>query len=177
MTASVVLSARPASLVRSLPLPKTEPGYDDERPATRAVSVDQGALALGFTGRDHLPALRLVPRRPGEESVEGGAGLPPAGVWAGRLVQAVLEVHAGERSPAQLVRWTSEPVYTQLMRTVARPPTRGCRAVVRSVRAAALQAGVAEACVVVQRGVRCGAVALRLDAVGGRWLCTALEMG
>src|SRR5471030_1538638 len=69
-------------------------------------------------------------RRPGRrDSVEEEFGpqktastmLPAPTPWAGRLVQAVIEVVSGVRPVTQLVRWTTAPVYEALCARVARP--------------------------------------------------------
>ncbi|HEX6936770.1 MAG TPA: Rv3235 family protein, partial [Actinomycetes bacterium] len=101
--------------------------------------------------------------------------------WAGRLVQAVVEVLAGARPVGQLVRWTSSDVYDEvaglvLVRTGSGGPEQA-RAMVRSVHVTEPADGVAEVAAMVRRGVRTTAVALRLEGLDGRWQCTALELG
>ena len=102
--------------------------------------------------------------------------------WAGRLVQAIVEVTAGARPVGQLVRWTTTEVYESVCRrtahlaAVGRAP-RQPGAIVRSVHVDEPGDGVAEVCAVVQHGGRCRAVALRLEGVDGRWQCTALQLG
>ena len=166
--------------------------------------------------RDAAPELRLLPaltepidssetvalesptrRRAGRrDSIEEEFGpqktastmLPAPTPWAGRLVQAVIEVVSGVRPASQLVRWTTAPVYEALCGRVARPlsyPGAGSRnavntrlaEVVRSVRVSEPRDGVAEVCAIVQQGPRCRAIALRLEGIDGRWQCTALQIG
>jgi Family of unknown function (DUF6459) len=113
--------------------------------------------------------------------------LPAPTPWAGRLVQAMIEVVSGVRPVSQLVRWTTAPVYEALCATMARPVAyagAGSRdvairpaEVVRSVRVSEPGDGVAEVCAIVQRGPRCRAIALRLEGIDGRWQCTALQIG
>ncbi len=114
--------------------------------------------------------------------------LPAPTPWAGRLVQAMIEVVSGVRPVSQLVRWTTAPVYDELCARVARPVTSagaGGRAgattrlaeVVRSIRVSEPRDGVAEVCAIVQQGPRCRAIALRLEGLDGRWQCTALQIG
>jgi hypothetical protein len=156
-----------------------------------------------------LPALRepaddaviavepRTPRRPGRrDSVEEEFGpqktartlLPAPTPWAGRLVQAVIEVVSGVRPVSQLVRWTTAPVYEELCARVVRPVAytgTGNRAtattrlaeVVRSIRVSEPRDGIAEVCAIVQQGPRCRAIALRLEGIDGRWQCTALQIG
>jgi Family of unknown function (DUF6459) len=163
----------------------------------------------------HPPELRLLPalndqadnaamkvaveprarRRPGRrDSAEDDFGpqkttsslLPRPTPWAGRLVQAVIEVVSGVRPASQLVRWTTAPVYEALCASVVRPTastgsrelaTTRLAEVVRSVRVSEPRDGVAEVCAIVQQGPRCRAIALRLDGIDGRWQCTALQIG
>lgn len=108
--------------------------------------------------------------------------LPAPTPWAGRLVQAIVEVIGGARPLAQLVRWTNTDVYDAVRRrgrylaTVDGGVQRQ-GAIVRSVHVVEPGDGVAEVCAVVQHGSRCRAVALRLEGVDGRWQCTALQLG
>lgn len=215
----------PPGPLRRLPVPVCEPPYDDELtmpPGPGYVGGEDGTLALAFVLPSGLPAAPVAPlpsvhgRRTGPgagHGVEDGGEvedgedvdfgpqatprrlLPEPRPWAARLVQAVVEVLAGDRPVTQLVRWTDEDVYATLQRRVqvgATSPTlvgqrraagraagnaRGARAVVRSVHVSEPAEGVAEVCALVQRGVRVTAVALRLDGVDGRWRCSALELG
>lgn len=199
--------SRPA--VRRLPTPDCEPPYDDDPGSPtgpgralrggsgQAPDAVQGTLALAFVLPSGLlaqpeapPDLRLVPR-PGAgddpDTREFGpqptrrAELPEPRGWAGRFVQAVLEVLAGDRPVAQLVRWTSAEVYEDLLGRVrsAAPagPPQASRAVVRSVHVAEPADGVAEVAAMVRRGARTTAVAVRLEGLDGRWQCTAVELG
>jgi hypothetical protein len=152
----------------------------------------QGTLALSFTlpsGLDAVPrsptGLRLVRQSPGTLADEDGFGpqltaradLPEPRQWAGRFVQAVVEVLAGDRPTTQLVRWTTKEVYDVMSGQVRSTGTRSSRAVVRSVHISEPADGVAEVAALVRRGPRCSAVALRLEGLDGRWQCTALEVG
>ena len=168
----------------------------------------QGTLALTFVLPSGVPAapappagLRLLPR-PAERVVEpeGGrdadedessddgfgprptarADLPDPRGWAGRLAQALVEVLAGDRPLAQLVRWTTAEVYETVTAAVpARRPRceRPPRAQITSVHVREPRDGVAEVAAVVRHGVRSTAVALRIEGLDGRWQCTALELG
>jgi Family of unknown function (DUF6459) len=184
----------PSTGLRLLPTPQTEPPYDDEvgaapRPqrTPKNPSAIQGALALSFVLPSGLPVeprtrgLRLVEDAPADPRV---VGLPDPKPWAARLVQAVTEVLAGDRPPTQLLRWVDDEVYSDIQRRVLvqarrRPPKLGAgrRAAIRSVHAAQPSADVSEICVILQRGTRAAAVAVRLESRHNRWLCTALEMG
>jgi hypothetical protein len=194
--------------VRRLPAPAWDPPYDDEvgrspglAPTSSSAAV-QGTLALAFVLPSGVPAvpevppaalappLRLVSGAAADDvldEVEFGpqptprAALPEPRGWAGRFVQAVVEVLAGDRPAAQLVRWTTMDVYDQVTsRMPAQPRDRAAgpaRATVRSVHVYEPADGVAEVSALVRRGIRCTAIALRLEGMDGRWQCTALEVG
>lgn len=142
----------------------------------------------------HLPAglpatppparhLRLVAPL-SEPDDPGHAGLPSPAPWVARLAPAILEVAAGERPAGQLTRWVTHDIRETLARRGAaalrHPAGKGrapsCRRV-RSVRVTSPAPGVVEASAVVIGPVRARAVAIRLEAVRGRWLATAVELG
>lgn len=179
--------------VRRIPARPLEPPYDDEVDAAApAVEATEGALALAFplpSGVSATPEgptpLRLVP--PAAEGSgphqTGGDGLAAPRPWAGRLVQAVVEVLAGDRPAAQLARWTAAGVYYDLQRMATRAARE--RAVfaqrppvdlVRSLHVSEPADGVAEVCALVERGQRARALALRIEGRDGRWECTALRL-
>jgi Family of unknown function (DUF6459) len=192
------------SPLRRMPLPSCEPPYDDELgPAVADWSGGrggglgvQGTLALAFVLPSGLPAvpeppagLQLVDVTPDDDAPpdEFGplptrrAALPAPQTWAGRVVQAIVEVLAGVRPATQLVRWTTDEVYEEIASRVlatcgleAGGPPRG---VVSSLHVSEPADGVAEVCALVRRGSRSTAVALRLEGMDGRWQCTALELG
>ena len=167
----------PASTLRLLPAPAIDPPYDDELPGT--APMVEGSLALAFPGHvDALP-LRLVPPAAGPLPRGAGEETPDARTWAHRLAQAVAEVLAGARTPAQLSRYATWEVLQHLERAAAqlgrwRVPG---RPMVRSVHVCRPSERVAEACAVVEAGPRRRALAVRLEAVDGVWRCTALQVG
>jgi hypothetical protein len=188
--------------LRRLPVPVSEPPYDpfddeyaDRPSATTGVPAVQGTLALAFVLPTGVPAqptappdLRLLPRPEAEEAadeVEFGPqptatrDLPEIRGWAARFAQALVEVLAGDRPLAQLVRWTSATVYDELAGRVLGPQAvpATSRGVVRSLHVSAPADGVAEVAALVRRDARSTALALRLEGLDGRWQCTALELG
>jgi hypothetical protein len=194
MTMAVATTTR----IQLRPAPISDPPYDDEveqEPQRLTSSHVQGALALAFTLPSGLPAvpaypppLRVVPPADGHDDddevprrITARSELPDPRRFAARLAQAIIEVVSGARPATQLVRWTSAAVYddicgrlTRLARAGA-PGTRGVVAgSVRSVRVSEPLDGVAEVCAVVQRRGRATAVALRLEGLDGRWMCTEL---
>ena len=104
--------------------------------------------------------------------------LPDAGEWAAVLALAVVQALLAQRPIAQLNRWLADDVLSIVSMQQRRRLESG-RAVrpvaVRSVRVQHPAAEVAEASAHVVVGVRHGALAFRLEALGERWLCTALE--
>ena len=106
-------------------------------------------------------------------------------VWSAKFAQAVLEVLGGDRPVTQLLRWTDVRVYQDLTRRVQilsrRAPAaqrlRALRPQVSSVRVYRPSAYAAEVSVHVRHGRRSRALAARLELAGGRWQCTALELG
>jgi hypothetical protein len=160
-------------------------------------------LASGLPAIPAPPALRLVTPRhtlagPGTAAPEpeqpwtdddeptlvltGRDALPDPRAWAARLAQAVLEVAAGARPSSQLWRWTTQAVLDDV-RQRSRPATvldsqrrrAQVPALVRSVHVCEPADGVVEATAIVAGRLRTRALALRLEGLNGRWLCTALE--
>jgi hypothetical protein len=115
-------------------------------------------------------------------TLTGRADLPDPRQWAARLAQGVLEVAAGARPSSQLWRWTTQEVLDDIRRR-SRPATlldsqrrrAQVPALVRSVRVCEPADGVVEATAIVAGRLRTRALALRLEGLNGRWLCTALE--
>lgn len=167
----------PPPVLRLLPVPISEPPFDDELPPRPACT----AAPLGPL-RSLPPLLRLVPDLPLDEEAprpRTPAGeLPPARHVARALVQGLLEVLSGVRPLTQLQRGTSTELYAELeQRVQAARRIDGPRPVTGAVRSLHVQQrhdGVAEVCATVHRGQRMAAVALRLEGIDGRWCCTDL---
>lgn len=157
------------------------------------VSTAEQPLPLEWSVPSGLPAtpakprhLRLVTPQPEvgapEPLAPEGPRLPAPARWVARLAPAILEVAAGERPAGQLTRWVTPDIRETLARrgAAARRHPAGkdlapqCRRV-RSVRVTEPAEGVVEASAVVIGQVRARAVAIRLEAVRGRWLATAVE--
>ena len=173
------MSPTPAATEPALPLdwvlpsglPAVPPPVRRLRLVTQAAQPDRGGLAD-------------PPGQPDRGGLADPPGLPAPAPWVARLAPAILEVVAGERPAGQLQRWVTAEIRETLARRGAaalrhpagkgRPPQ--CRRV-RSVRVTEPAPGVIEASAVVIGGVRARAVALRLEAVRGRWLATAVELG
>ena len=106
--------------------------------------------------------------------------LPDARQWGATLGLAVLQALLGQRPIAQLNRWLADDVLSAVTVQQRRRRTEPGRAVrpvvVRSVRVQHPSAEVAEVSAHLLVGTGHMAVALRLEAMGDRWLCTALEL-
>ena len=132
------------------------------------------------------PGLRLVTdidRERGDVD-----GLPDPAKWAAQLARAVAEVGTGLRPPGQLTRWVERQELARLVRrgaAYARHPSARTRSTaqgsrvhaVRSVRVCPVAPGIVETSAVLVGPERSRAVAIRLEAVAGRWLATAVDFG
>jgi hypothetical protein len=137
-----------------------------------------GTLALAFPPEPDALPLRLVPPAAGPPPGDA-RGLPEARAWAARLTQAIGEVLAGARAPAQLNRYTTWEVLQHLERAAGRLGRWRVpgRPMVCSVHVCRPSAEAAEVCAVVDTGNRRRALALRLEARDDVWVCTALQVG
>ena len=108
-------------------------------------------------------------------------GLPNAEQWSATLALAIIQALLGQRSVAQLNRWMVEEVLAAISLSQRRNlKMRGRIAVptaLRSVRVQHPGSEIAEVSAHVAIGKRSVAMAFRLEALGDRWLCTALELG
>ena len=102
------------------------------------------------------------------------ADLPHPRMWSGKYSQAALEVLAGRRNVAQLVRWSNRPVYAHLERRYGQ--LKGMPRVIK-VHLCEPADGVAEASVLFALDQRVRAVAMRLEGLDGRWMTTSFIVG
>lgn len=180
----------PVTALRLLPVPVSEPPYDDELPGTapRVVTRPLGPLR-SLTPLRLVPAPALLPapglRRPAVDQDDDELDqrtpldqLPAARPVAHALVQGLLEVLAGVRPLTQLRRATTLELYDrleQVVHTGARATgPRPTGAAVRSLHVQARDEGVAEVCATVHRDGHTSALAFRMEGVRGRWTCTEL---
>ncbi|WP_166356217.1 Rv3235 family protein [Phytoactinopolyspora limicola] len=188
-----MLTRTAGSAPRRLQPPSTEPPYDDEAgtvPATHprlrpvgTIRTAQESLPLSVRPRQSLtraaPASRTTPSLvPGPTPSRRGTGLAEPRRWCSRIAQALAEVLYGRRPLHQLSQWVSDDVQFALTRRVAaqRRTVPGPAPSVRTIRVCTVNPQVVEASVVLQVGSRVRALALRLDAAGDQWVCTALEL-
>lgn len=154
-----------------------------DAPTYRGVLRAPGRLPAG------APAL-VAQRAPGALDDDGAAprrtahaDLPDPAPLVCSVVCAAIEVIAGSRPAAQLLRWLTADAYAQLQRQAAAAAGARChavrvrRATVRRVRTTSPRDGVVEASVVVLEARRVRAVALRVEGWDGRWRVTALQVG
>ena len=95
---------------------------------------------------------------------------------------ACVEAALGRRPAAQLARWVAPGVLDSLQRRAelvrrAGVLTHARRPTARRVRVCPVDTHAAEACLVVDDGVRVRAVALRIEAHRGSWRVTTLDIG
>ena len=171
------------------------------RPATSAPGPVLRVLPGGSTGQlclpyeyDVAPGVPAVPPVPADLHLVVTANpdpadatpLPDPGPWAARLARACAEVAVGARPPGQLTRHVQRDVLAQLARrgvAVARHPSsrtqRGITRLrtVRAVRVCPVAPGIVETSAVIIGGERAQAIAIRLEAVEGRWLATVVQLG
>ena len=140
---------------------------------------------------DVAPGVPAVPPVPPDLRTVGSApehptGLPDPVAWSARLARAVAEVASGERPPTQLTKLVARDVLGHLAlrgQWVQRHPSaRAQRGVarlraVRAVRACTVAPGIVETSAVLVGGDRAHAIAIRLEAVEGQWLATAVQLG
>ena len=109
------------------------------------------------------------------------SGLPDAREWSTTLALALIQALLGQRPVAQLNRWAVDDVLVAISmyqrRSLALHGRIVIPAAVRSARVQHPDPGVAEVAAHVTIGKRSAAMAFRLEALGDRWLCTALELG
>ena len=109
------------------------------------------------------------------------ADLPDAVEWSATLAVAIMQALLLQRPATQLNRWLEEDVLTAIgihqRRRRAAGPRPTLPVTVQSIRVQHPAADVAEVAAQLTVGRRPTTMAFRLDALGDRWLCTALELG
>jgi len=134
----------------------------------------QGVLDLGLDQPPSRPGLRLVTGA--ERELDA---------FSARFAQAVVEVIGGDRGVHQLMRWTTDDVYADLLRrshtlqrtTPGDQRLRRVRATVRSVHLSRPHEDAAELSIHVRHGQRSRAIAARIERIEGRWRCSVLQFG
>jgi Family of unknown function (DUF6459) len=178
-----VATSAPALGVRSL-VESRPPTVSWHPAAIPPAPSDQPALDLSEPdavdlARPRDPGVRVTVVR-ARWTARPRSGLPDAGEWSASLVLAVVQALLAQRPIAQLNRWLADDVLSVVARQQRRRRAGGTRSVVRvglgSVRVQHPHPEVAEVAARVTVGASTTALALRLEARGDRWLCTALEL-
>lgn len=99
--------------------------------------------------------------------------LPDLHMWTMKFIVSVVEVWAGRRQPAQLIRWCHRVIYMELLRKSGSQKEIGK---IKSIHQSEPLDGICESTVLIRYGQRYRAVVIRFEGVDGRWLCTALKM-
>ncbi|MGO4255869.1 Rv3235 family protein [Marmoricola sp. RAF53] len=139
-----------------------------------ATTQEKLAFEADPSGSGERPRLRLVT---GDET--------ELDRFAARFAQAVVEVIGGDRGVHQLMRWTTDEVYADMLRrsqalqrtTPPQQRVRRLRAQVRSVHLSRPHPEAAEISIHVRHGARSRAIAARIELIEGRWRCSVLQFG
>ena len=158
-------------------------------PAPRQLASVQGALALDLTPRTAPPRPRLRSAQTNDLVAVEVAARGRVDAFVGRYLQATVEIAAGDRPVAQVLRHTVPEIYEELAQRArnvteaggpAPGPARGpnpARPVVVGVRTALIRSDAVEASAHVRYGRRSRAVAARFEVVRDRWQCVAIAWG
>jgi hypothetical protein len=168
--------------------PRREPPFDDEREQPtfgplRVVGRSQPPLPF-----DPSPARLTAAQAWAAPRPTSRGELPDPASWSRRLLVAVLEARAGQRSLRQLATYFSPAVHAGLIAEFHRTPAAHLQAgqpqpqarraaAVKSVHVCEPADGVAEISAVIATGSRYHAVAARLEGLDGRWRCVRLQLG
>lgn len=171
------------AIIYSLPVPNTRQ-YKPNNIISMPVRTKYGLqetlpfewpLVLGS------PVLPFIPPRIAENRLNSfdrqataRLDLPSARQWSMRLVHALVEVVNGARPAAQLTRWITPEVMSQLQSHLSR--NKMPQLVVRSIHVHETDDGVAEVSSVFGTPNRSFALAIRLEGLDGRWRATNLEV-
>jgi len=139
------------------------------------------ALSTAASFTPVAPVAPLTPQRaiPAAYVKRGPLGDPTPLVCT--VAKAALEIALGANGIDQLARWITPTLRTTLLRQQSLSRRAGYsargRVSVARVRLCRVSATAVEAAVVATEGDMAHALALRLEAVSGRWLVTALDVG
>jgi hypothetical protein len=138
-----------------------------------AVLTTDGSSALAPPPVPPVRAAALRVVRDSDATSRPGQYVPAPPV--GLLLRGLLEVLSGWRSAGQLALRMSPEIATDLL---ARPRRRATRPPqVERLRVLRVSENAVEACAVLRRGERCGALAMRLEHGQRGWLVTRLQVG
>lgn len=124
--------------------------------------------------------LYLVPSTFGEEIEpdempipSSASDLPELHQWTMKFIVSILEIWAGRRQPAQLIRSCHRVIYMELLRKTGSQSEIGK---IKSIHQSEPLDGICESTVTVRYGNRLRAIVIRFEGVNGHWLCTALRL-
>ena len=156
---------------------------------TRHLTVvrnEQLALPLTWEVSPGVPAVPGIPRHlrvVGDPGTYDTGGLDQLEVaWVARMARAIGEVAAGVRPATQLSRWVERRQLERLadrgaaMRRHPSAKSEHQWRTVRSVRLCPVADGIVETSAVLVGESRSRAIAIRFEAVTGRWLVTAASL-
>jgi hypothetical protein len=101
------------------------------------------------------------------------SALPDLHTWTMKFIVSVIEIWAGRRQPAQLIRSCHRVIYMDLLRNTGSQKEIGR---IRNIHQSEPLDGICESTVTVRYGDRLRAIIIRFEGVDGRWLCTALRL-
>ena len=163
------MTTSPIQLISSTEDPAlwSHPVLDLFAPPTRELVQQTAKLYLvpSTFGEDLEPDEMPIPT--------SAAELPELHAWTMKFIVSVIEVWAGRRQPAQLIRWCHRVIYMELLRTSGSQKEIGK---IKSIHQSEPLDGICESTVLVRYGDRLRAVVIRFEGVDGHWLCTALKM-
>ena len=99
--------------------------------------------------------------------------LPDLNEWCGNFARNVLEVYAGRRAPAQLIKQFHHRIFCELIRKSGSEKEIGR---IRKLHITEPLDGICEGTVTVRFADRLRALVFRFEGIDGRWLCTALQL-
>jgi len=165
------------------------PGRQPRLRLVPAGEATQLSLPYEYEVAPGVPAVPTAPahlRTVTDEAATSDPDLPDIRRWAAQMARAIAEVAVGERPPGQLTRWVDRNELARLARrgqhVQRHPAARAQRGVsrlrsVRAVRACPVAPGIVETSAVIVGGDRAHAIAIRFEAIGGRWLATVVQLG
>jgi hypothetical protein len=166
-------------LAESRPPCRTWPS-DGRSGAARVPGVAEvGSAAAAGPPRCASPGTRVGLVR-GPWTAKPDPELPPVAAWSASLAVAVVEALLARRPVAQLNRWLSEEVLASVTLQQRRRRAGSGAATPPALVLLRVQhpaSRVAEVAAFLRVGRQPLVLALRLEGLGRRWLCTALELG